>query len=104
MRATRTYMALLVAFVLTTHLSAAEAESNEYVLRQFVIDAALVTYVPGEGIEGYSDLGSATSVVPGSPHLGVKINGVRSMAVITSRFKEGRLVVTVDVEPQNAGQ
>ena len=49
----RNNLALVAALVVTLKLHAAEADPAEYIQRKFEIDAALLSYVPAEGIEAY---------------------------------------------------
>ncbi len=104
MSSTRNHLMSLAALLLSPWVQTVGAESADYVRREFVIDAAMLSYVTGEGIEGYDWHGSGMAKTRSSLGLGLNIDGVFVSAKIDPRFEDGRFLVTIDLEPEDAKQ
>jgi hypothetical protein len=100
MRLTRNNLALLAAFVVGLRLQAAEADPAKYVLRKFQIDAVMVSYIPGEGIESFKNHGAGMSTDQASLGLGVDVDTNSISVRIVPRVKNKRFIVTLDAEPE----
>src|SRR3954447_17106129 len=97
----RTMLSLAV-LGLGTSLSAAESDPTEYVRREFKIDAAMFSYLPGKELESYKWLGSGMAEARSSLGLGAGLKGTSFVARILPQVKHGRFVVTIDMEPPEA--
>jgi hypothetical protein len=100
MRLTRNYLALMAVFALCLGLRAAETDPAQFVLRKFEIDAVIVSYIPGEGIESYKNHGAGMSTDQASVALGAQIDTDSISVEIVPRVKKKRFVVTIDAEPE----
>src|SRR4051812_22602927 len=100
MRVTCNYLAILAAFVIGARLQAAEADPAQYILRKFQIDAALVSYIPGDGIEAYKNHGAGMSTDGASVALGVQIDADSMSVSIVPRVKDKQFIVTLDAKPE----
>lgn len=92
-----------IATILTvTYLEPAIAREPDYVQRDFVVDAALLSYLPNEGIKGYEHHGAGMTTARASLGLGLKVDDVSVSVEIAPRMEQGRFLATVDLEPEEA--
>jgi len=99
---TRHHVALLAALLPLALLRTADAQPADYVHRDFVIDASVVSYLPDKGIEGYNQHGSGITTARASLGLGMRMRGVSATIKIIPRVAMGRLHVVIDLEPGDA--
>lgn len=105
MISTRVSLVLLTSLLTCTcWIPLTHAQSSDFIHRDFILDAALLSYLPDKGIEGYDQHGSGMSSVRGSLGLGVKIGDVSASVKIAPALKDGRFVVTIDLKPAEAKQ
>src|ERR1051326_8456791 len=93
---------LLAALLLSAPSQRAESDSTAYVHREFQINAVLFSYVPGKELDSYKSLGSGMSTARATLGFAETMKGKSVMVNILPRVKEGRFVVTVDLEPEDA--
>lgn len=99
MKSIHRYMFVLLAGLLwPAGAQAADLESVDYIRRDFVVDAVVVSYVPGEGIEGYGPQSSGMAGVGGTFGIYLGIGEVFGRIDVTPRLDEGRFFVTVGLE------
>jgi hypothetical protein len=83
-------------------LQAEESNPTAYVHREFMINAALLSYLPGQQLDSYKSPGGGTAQAGSSLGLGMSIKNTPLMVRMHPVVKAGRFLVTVEIEPEAA--
>lgn len=78
-------------------------ETNPYVSRDFLVDVAIVSHVPGGKIESYGWHGSGMATSGSRLGLGVRIDDKHPSVNFHPYAEENRLLLEVDVTPDSFG-
>ena len=98
----RIFITLLSALILTSSLQAAEVDSSQNVQRKYEINEAIISRVPGQGIEAYDKHGSGMATDQGSVGHQILIDGLLVEVDVHPRLEKERFLVTVELKPDSA--
>ena len=94
----RLTLALLPAVGLSASSWTSAAESGDYILRDFIVDASVASYMPGGDIAQY-EMHSGMVSGGASLGLGFRLGEVSASVEIRPRMDKGRFLVAIDIEP-----
>jgi len=97
------YLGLWLALIGPSAYSA-EISASEFVHREFVVEAALVSYAPGAGLERYETHSGGMADAGSTLGLGFRVDEIVASVTMKPRIEDGRLLVALEMEPQKSNQ